>query len=100
MDAIFGFLFFVINAVLEFFKWALIIWAILSWLVAFNVVNVRQQFVGTVLDFLNRLAEPLCRPIRRVMPDLGGIDLSPMIVILLIIGIQNFLLPGLFSALI
>jgi YggT family protein len=60
---------------------------IMSWLIAFNVVNTRNQFVGMVADFLYRVTEPALRPIRRRMPTLGGIDLSPAI---LIIGLMFF----------
>jgi YggT family protein len=60
---------------------------IMSWLIAFNVVNTRNQFVGMVADFLYRITEPALRPIRRRMPTLGGIDLSPAI---LIIGLMFF----------
>jgi YggT family protein len=60
---------------------------IMSWLIAFNVVNTRNQFVGMVADFLYRVTEPVLRPIRRRMPTLGGIDLSPAI---LIIGLMFF----------
>lgn len=81
----------IIVMVLQWLIWALIIQAILSWLVAFNVVNTQNGFVRGVLRFLNRLTEPLLRPIRRMLPDLGGIDLSPMVLILVIILIQRLL---------
>jgi len=69
--------------------------AILSWLVAFNVINTHNQFVRTVLTTLDRLLDPLLRPIRRFMPDLGGIDLSPMVLILAIIFLRDVVLAGL-----
>lgn len=69
--------------------------AILSWLVAFNVVNTHNNFVRTVLVTLDRLLDPMLRPIRRFMPDLGGIDLSPMVLILALIFIRDVLLRGL-----
>lgn len=69
--------------------------AILSWLVAFNVINTHNNFVRTVLTTLDRILEPMYRPIRRVLPDLGGIDLSPMVVILLLILVRDVLLGGL-----
>ena len=65
--------------------------AILSWLVAFNVVNTHNQFVGMVAEFLYRITEPALRPIRRFMPDLGGIDISPIILFLVIIFIQGLI---------
>jgi YggT family protein len=58
--------------------------AILSWLVAFNVINTNNKFVYMVGDFLYRVTEPALRPIRRIMPDLGGIDISPIILILVL----------------
>ena len=80
--------------VLQWVIWALILQAILSWLVAFNVVNMSNGFVRGVYQGLDRFFQPLLRPIRRVLPELGGIDLSPMVLILLIILIQR-LLPAL-----
>ncbi len=56
--------------------------AILSWLVVFGVVNTRNQFVAMAVDFLYRVTEPALRPIRRLMPNLGGIDISPIILII------------------
>ncbi len=81
----------IVVMVLQWLIWALILQAILSWLVAFNVVNTSNGFVRGVLRFLDRLTEPLLRPIRRILPDLGGIDLSPMVLILIIILIQRLL---------
>lgn len=63
--------------------------AIFSWLVAFNVVNTRNQFVAMVWEFLHRTTEPALRPIRRFMPDLGGIDISPIVLFLIIVLIQE-----------
>ena len=79
----------VIMIVLDLYIWLLIAAAVLSWLIAFNVVNVRNQFVGMVADFLYRITEPVLRPIRGAMPNLGGLDISPVILILIIYFIQN-----------
>jgi len=79
----------IILLVLQLYIWILIASAVLSWLVAFNVVNTRNQVVATIGDFLYRLTEPVLRPIRSVMPNLGGIDLSPVILILIILLIEN-----------
>jgi len=79
----------VILIVLNLYIWLLIAAAVLSWLIAFNVVNVRNQFVGMIADFLYRITEPVLRPIRNMMPNLGGLDISPVILILLIYLIQN-----------
>lgn len=84
----------VVILVLDLMIWAVIIQAILSWLIAFNVINVHNGFVRTVWSSLERLLDPLLRPIRRVMPDLGGIDLSPMVLVLALILLQR-LIPAL-----
>lgn len=79
----------IVLIVLQMYIWLLIASAVLSWLIAFNVVNTRNQFVAMVADFLYRITEPLLRPIRNLMPNLGGLDLSPVILILLILLIEN-----------
>ena len=89
---------YVILLLLDLYIWLLIAAAILSWLVAFNVVNARNQFVAMVGDFLYRVTEPILRPIRNVMPNLGGIDLSPVIVILLIILIKDIIVRYIYPA--
>jgi YggT family protein len=77
--------------VLDLYIWAIIISAILSWLVHFNVVNSRNQLVHTIGSFLWRITEPVLRPIRRFVPNLGGIDISPIVLILAIYFIQMVL---------
>ena len=79
----------IVLIVLNLYVWLLIAAAILSWLIAFNVVNTRNQFVSAVAEFLYRITEPLLRPIRSILPDLGGLDISPIILILLIMLIQR-----------
>lgn len=76
---------------LDIFVWMVIISAILSWLVAFNVVNQQNQFVNMIGTALYRLTEPALRPIRRVLPNLGGIDISPILLILAIFFLQMVL---------
>ena len=71
--------------ILDIYSWIIILSAILSWLVAFGVVNVRHQFVRVIVDFLYRITEPVLAPIRNRLPALGGLDLSPIVVILIII---------------
>jgi YggT family protein len=84
----------VLYYLLEFFIWLLIAQAIMSWLLAFNVVNYRNQVVRTIWEFLARITEPLLRPIRRILPSFGGIDLSPLVLILIIYFVQRaFLIP-------
>jgi YggT family protein len=79
----------IILLVLQIYIWLLIAAAVLSWLVAFNVVNTRNQVVHMIGDMLYRLTEPLLRPIRNMLPNLGGIDISPVILILIILFLQN-----------
>jgi YggT family protein len=79
----------IVLLVLQIYIWMLIAAAVLSWLVAFNVVNTRNQVVAMIGDFLYRLTEPLLRPIRSMLPNLGGIDVSPVILILLILLLEN-----------
>ncbi len=81
----------IILIVLDLYVWLLIAAAILSWLIAFNVVNTRNQFVSSIAEFLYRITEPLLRPIRNLLPDLGGLDISPIILILLIMLIQRII---------
>ena len=76
---------------IQIYIWVVIISAVLSWLIAFNVVNTTNRFVTTVADALWRLTEPALRPIREFLPNLGGIDVSPVILILLLMTIQYFL---------
>ncbi len=82
----------VILIALQIYVWLLIAAAILSWLIAFNVVNTRNQFVATIGEFLYRITEPALRPIRGLMPNLGGIDISPVVLILLIFLIERVIL--------
>jgi YggT family protein len=79
----------VILVVLQIYVWLVIAQAVLSWLIAFNVVNTRNQFVAMLWDFLYRITEPVLGPIRRIMPNLGGIDISPVLLILLIFFIER-----------
>ena len=85
---------------ISLYMWIVIAMAIFSWLVAFNVVNTRNQVVGMIGDFLYRITEPALRPIRNFMPNLGGIDISPVILFLIIIFIQRvielYILPNVY----
>ncbi len=80
-----------INEILNLYWWVIVIGAVLSWLVAFEVINTRNRFIAMVLDFTYRLTEPALRPIRRVLPDLGGIDISPVLLLLGIMFAQKLL---------
>ena len=79
----------VLMLILQLYVWLIIAAAILSWLIAFNVVNTRNDVVRAVSDFLQRITEPVLRPIRNLLPNLGGIDISPIILILIIFFIQR-----------
>ncbi|MBO1909099.1 YggT family protein [Microvirga sp. 3-52] len=81
----------VILLALQLYTYLIVASAILSWLVAFNVVNTRNNFVRSVWNFLDAVTEPVLRPIRSILPNLGGVDISPIILILLIIFIQNLI---------
>jgi YggT family protein len=99
MAAIIGFVFFIINSLLGLLVLALVITAILSWLVAFDVVNLRNTAVRQIYYTLERVTEPLLTPIRRFVPPLGGVDLSFIVLFLIIQGIRNYLSPALQSTL-
>lgn len=90
----------VIMLALQLYVWLLIAAAVMSWLVAFNVVNMRNDIVRTIWNVLNQLTEPALRPIRRVLPNLGGLDISPIILLLIIFFIQRviqlYLYPAVF----
>jgi YggT family protein len=85
-------LFYVIDLALQLYIYLLVAAAVLSWLIAFNVVNMRNQFVAMVADFLYRITEPALRPIRNLLPNLGGIDISPVILIFIIIFLRYVIL--------
>lgn len=89
-------LFSVVDVLLQVLSWIIILQAILSWLVAFNVINVHSDFVRSFLHALDRITEPLYRPVRKILPDFGGLDFSP-IVILLLIYVLRILLGGVAS---
>jgi YggT family protein len=77
--------------VLNFYWWIVVASAIFSWLYAFNVVNTRNQVVSSIGEFLYRATEPVYRPIRKVLPTLGGLDLSPLVVLLAIVVLEQYL---------
>ena len=88
-----------IDLVLDIYTWILIGSAVFSWLYAFNVVNSRNQFVASLGNFLFRVTEPVLRPIRRFMPDLGGVDISPIVALVIIFFIRQLLLNTIAPAL-
>ena len=89
----------ILSTVINIYIWVIIIGAILSWLVAFNVVNTSNRAIYMVGDVCYRLTEPALRPIRNFLPNIGGIDLSPIVLLLLLQFIQQVVLPNLYRAL-
>jgi YggT family protein len=87
LQALFG----VADLLLNVLRWIIIIQAILSWLVAFNVINTHNDFMRGLLNSLDKITEPIYRPIRKVLPDFGGIDFSPLVALILIIIVQMLL---------
>ena len=84
----------VILIVLQIYIWLLIAAAVLSWLIAFNIVNTHNQVVAMIANFLWQITEPVLRPVRAMMPNLGGIDISPVILILILLFIRDVVLIG------
>jgi YggT family protein len=80
-----------IDLALNLYTWVLIGSAIFSWLYAFNVINSSNQFVNSVGRFLYNVTEPALRPIRRFLPDLGGIDISPIVLLLIIFFLRSLM---------
>jgi YggT family protein len=80
-----------VSTVIQIYIYLLVASAILSWLIAFNVVNTRNQLVSMIADVLYRLTEPVLAPIRRILPNFGGLDISPVVVILLLIFVNRLL---------
>ena len=89
-----GFICFIINSLLGLMLLVIVINAILSWLIAFDVINTRNHIVGRLAYTLDMLAGPILAPIRAVIPPLGGLDISPIIAWLIITGMQRYLLPA------
>ena len=93
-------IFILLDSVITIYLWIIIINAILSWLVAFNVLNTQNRFVFSVLNATHQLTDPVLNKIRRFIPNLGSIDISPVVLILLLIFIRNLffelLAPNLF----
>ncbi|HEY4028794.1 MAG TPA: YggT family protein [Caulobacteraceae bacterium] len=94
------FLYFIVDSLLNLVILALVVSAILSWLVAFDVVNMRNRAVYQIGRFLDAVTRPILRPVQRIIPPFGGVDISPVIVIIVLIGIQRYLLPLVFAPLI
>ena len=89
-----------IDKVIDIYTWIVIAGAIMSWLVAFGVVNVSNRFIRMVVDVLYRLTEPVLRPIRSILPNLGGVDISPVILLLGLFFIRSLLWEYVWPALV
>src|SRR4051794_20220291 len=83
------------DLLLSILTWIIIIQVALSWLFAFNVLNTSSQGVRTFAVAIDRLTAPLYRPIRRILPDFGGIDFSPLVILLIIMVLRGRVIPGL-----
>jgi YggT family protein len=80
-----------LSFILSIVWWIFLITIIFSWLISFNVINTRNQFVASVWRALNQITEPILKPIRRFVPPVGGLDLSPLIVFVIIFVLQNLI---------
>ncbi len=89
---------FLVDNLITIYIWILIASAVLSWLIAFGVVNTYNRFVASLSELLYRLTEPVLRPIRNILPNLGGIDISPIILLLIIFFIQRVIVLYLYPA--
>ena len=87
-------LYIILQLILEIFSWILIAYVVVGLLIALGIVNAYNRAVNIVYEFLTRVTEPLLRPIRRMMPDLGGIDISPVVLILICAFIQGVIIPN------
>ncbi len=92
MDVILGPVLNLVITVIDLYMWVVIIAVIMSWLTQFNVVNMSNRFVYTVMSILYRLTEPVLMPIRRILPNLGGLDLSPLVLILGLVFLKEVLI--------
>jgi YggT family protein len=88
-----------VDTVISLYIWLLIAQAVLSWLIAFNVINTYNPFVARVSEFLWRITEPALRPIRRFVPQIGGVDVSPIVLILLLYFLRDLIRYDLMPAL-
>jgi YggT family protein len=88
----------IIQVLLTVVWWIIVVQAILSWLIAFNVINTSNDLVRNIWNALGQMTEPLYRPIRRILPDFGALDLSPMVVLLILYILMNIVLPNLYQA--
>lgn len=91
MDLV-GMLAFIAYQLINVFIFIVIIGVVMSWLIAFNIINIRNQFVNMIWRTANSLTEPVLRPVRQMLPNMGGIDISPLIVIIVLWAVQGYIL--------
>ncbi|MEL6516281.1 MAG: YggT family protein [Pseudomonadota bacterium] len=96
MNALFG----ILDMLLDVAFFIMIVHIVFSWLISFQVLNLHQPLVAQIWDGLNRLLEPIYTPIRRFLPNTGGLDLAPLVAFLVIIALRDFILPDLYRALV
>lgn len=96
MNAIFG----ILDMLLDVAFFIMIAHIIFSWLITFQVLNLRQPLVAQIWQGLNQLLEPVYRPIRRLLPQTGGLDFAPLVAFLILIAVRDFILPDLYRALV
>ena len=86
----------IVQVLLNVVWWIIVVQAILSWLIAFNVINTSNEMVRTIWNALGQMTEPMYRPIRRLLPDFGALDLSPLVVLLTLSILMNIIIPRLY----
>ena len=89
----------IVQVLLNVLWWIIVIQAVLSWLIAFNVINTSNDFVRSLWEGLGKLTEPIYRPVRRIMPDFGALDLSPLVVLLIIFILSDIVIPSIAQSL-
>ncbi len=89
----------IVQVLLNVLWWIIVIQAVLSWLIAFNVINTSNDFVRSLWEGLRKLTEPLYRPIRRILPDFGALDLSPIVVLLIVFILSSIVIPNIMMSL-
>ena len=89
----------IVQVLLNLLWWIIVIQAVLSWLIAFNVINTSNNFVRSLWEGLRKLTEPLYRPIRKILPDFGALDLSPIVVLLIVFILSSIVIPNIMMSL-
>ena len=97
VDALLNFAEYIIQAALTIIVWLVVAYAVVSWLIGFQVINLRNPFVARATGFLEAVVTPLLRPFRRILPAMAGLDFSPVILLIVVIGVQRYLVPPFFG---